>query len=935
MPAWRALRIKARTRGERSRLGLEARLIGRDEELALMEQTLRRVEGEGRPALLTVVGPAGVGKSRLVSELERHVEALPQTFYWRRGRCLAYGNTSYSALADAIKAQCEIFEDDPAETVLRKADAAVRELFGDGGVAPQIRALVGAGEILGSSREDLFDAWRRFLERMAARYPLVLVLDDLHWADDGLLDFIEHVADWAQGPILIVATARPELLDRRPNWGGGKRNAASISLEPLSEDEGGTMLDELLSSPMPPELRRAIVERSEGNPLFVEEIVRKLIDDGVLRATGPSRWEVARSVEAVEIPRSVQALIAARLDGLPEDEKAIVQDAAVVGRVFWLGAVAELAGRDPEEVREALGRLRVKDLVVPHEPSSFSDEREFSFRHNLIRDGAYDSLPKSLRAEKHTGVARWAERRAGDRAEEIAELIATHLLEALRYVEELGEVGAGPVELRERTFRWTLAAGERTSALWLRREANRWFREAERLADELGLGPEDRVRLARAHVHASWGADGIGETERVVRRALAVFEELADPVGTGWAHAQLVPPLLMQGHDDDAEREGRLAIEILEPLGEREELADATHTLGWYLWRRGRSAEAEPLLRRAVSMAERVGSRLVAAESTQSLAVCLAQMGRSEEALGTMERAYRLAKETRDFANLMRCYNNLPSVLSDLASDFGRALAVLEEGLEAARRAGARGHLGWLTGSHGDVLFRLGRLREAEADQREAIELARAVGDEPLIGMRLSGLAIALLYQGRLEEAEEAHLASVPIIRANPEPQSWVYVPLIEGYLALARRRDEEAVRGFERTIEMLEAFTFDAAPEAVTDLVRLLLRAGRRDEAAAHRALADRGRSPAARANAAVVDGLLAPEAEAAADLLRGAVDTFDAIGMRIDAARARVDLARAEARGGDDPRPTLDAARRMLSDCHAGAFLHEVDEALAATPP
>src|SRR6185503_12099350 len=370
------------------------RLVGRDEELAVMKQTLRRVESEGRPALVTVIGPAGVGKSRLVSELERFAEGLPQIVYWRRGRCLAYGNTSYSALADAIKAQCEIFEDDTAEVAAKKADAAVRELFGDEEVAPQIRALVGAGDTRGMSREDLFEAWRRFLERMAARYPLTLVLDDIHWADDGLLDFIDHVADWAQGPIMVVATARAELFEARPTWGGGKRNATSLYLDPLSEIEGEAMLDDLVPGKLSPELKRTIVERSEGNPLYVEEIVRKLIDDGVLRATEASRWEVARPIEEVELPRSIQGLIATRLDGLPEDEKQALQDASVVGRVFWLGTVAELAGRDPGEVRAALGRLRVKELVVPHDPSSFSDEYEFAFRHNLIRDGAYESLPK-------------------------------------------------------------------------------------------------------------------------------------------------------------------------------------------------------------------------------------------------------------------------------------------------------------------------------------------------------------------------------------------------------------------------------------------------------------------------------------------------------------------------------------------------------------
>src|SRR5439155_10407179 len=192
-----------------------------------------------------------------------------------------------------------------------------------------------------------------------------------------------------------------------------------------------------------------------------------LIDDGVLRATEAARWEVARPVEDVELPRSIQGLIAARLDGLPDDEKIVLQDAAVIGREFWPGAVAALTGKTTEKVRDALGRLRVKELILPHDPSSFSDEAEFSFRHLLIRDGAYDSLPKSLRAEKHEQVARWAEQRAGDRADDMAELIATHHLEALRYLEELGETSAVRADAERAAYRWTRGAGDRAAALWL------------------------------------------------------------------------------------------------------------------------------------------------------------------------------------------------------------------------------------------------------------------------------------------------------------------------------------------------------------------------------------------------------------------------------------------------------------------------------------
>jgi len=931
VPAWRALRIKARTRGERPQLGLEARLVGRDEELAVLKQTLRRVETEGRPALVTIVGPAGVGKSRLVVELERYVDGLPDDVYWRRGRCLAYANTSYSAFADAIKAQCEIFEDDPAEVAAKKAEAAARELFGDDSVVPQLRTLVGAGEARAMSREDLFEAWRRFLERLAARYPLVVVLDDIHWADDGLLDFVEHVADWAQGPIMLVATARAELLETRPTWGGGKRNAASIYLDPLTEAEGEAMLDDLLPGPVAPELKRSIVERSEGNPLYVEEIVRKLIDDGVLRATEASRWEIAQPVGDIELPRSVQGLIAARLDGLPDDEKAILQDAAVIGRVFWVGAVAELAGRPVPEVRDALGRLRVKEIVVPHEPSSFSDEHEFAFRHNLLRDGAYESLPKALRADKHAGVARWAERRAGDRAEEIAELIATHELEALRYLEELGEVGERADELRRSAFRWTWAAGSRTSALWLRSEATRWFREAEQLADALGVPAADRVMLVRAHVDASWGTDQIAETERVVRRALEVSEALDDRVGAGWAWAHLVLPMLLPGRHDEAEAAGRTAVAILEPLGESPELADALHRLGWYLWRRGRTDEAEPLLRRAVGMALRVDAKLAHAESIQTLAVCLYQTGNSDEAITTIDEAYRLAKEIGEFSNLMRAYVNLPSILGDLGSDYRRCEEVLREGLELAQRAGSLSHMGWLSGNLGDAVGQLGRLEEAEELLRTAVELAIQVGDEPLRGMRLTALAWVVLFRGRVDEAEAIHRASIPVLKENPEPQALLFVPLMDGNLALARGQDAAAAASFAEAIEQLRAFNVMAVPGAFPEIVRVLARTGRVEEAEGYRDLSRDVHSPAAQANAALVEGLLASDPAEARRLLQQGVAGLEGMGVRIDAARAMVDLARAMRRVGEDPRPVLERAREILVECDARLFLPEVDEALA----
>ena len=248
-------------------------------------------------------------------------------------------------------------------------------------------------------------------------------------------------------------------------------------------------------------------------------------------------------------------MIAARLDGLPDDEKTFLQDAAVVGRVFWTGAVATLAGVDRAASRDVLARLRVKELVLPHEPSSFSDELEFSFRHNLIRDGAYDSLPKALRAEKHARVARWAQERAGDRAEEIAELIATHYVEATRYLDELGVAGDERAAIDSEGYRWACAAGDRTAALWQRAEAVHWYREALALSEAVGATTADRASLARRLTAVGLATESAGGNADAARLALDLYTSLGDEPNAGWAQAQLSFALFRLGRDEEAHTE--------------------------------------------------------------------------------------------------------------------------------------------------------------------------------------------------------------------------------------------------------------------------------------------------------------------------------------------------------------------------------------------
>jgi predicted ATPase/class 3 adenylate cyclase len=931
VPAWQALRIRAKQRGERPQLGMEAKLVGRDEELAVLKETFRRVQGEARPALLTVVGPAGVGKTRLVRELERYVDGLPEFVYWRRGRCLSYGNTSYSAFADAVKAQCEILEDDASDVALKKTENTVRELFGDAEVVPQIAALVGAGEPGSFSREELFEAWRRFLERMAARYPLALVLEDVQWADEGLLDFIEHVADWAQGPILIVALARPELFDSRPTWGGGKRNATSIYLEPLSAAESAAMLDDLLAGGLTPALTGAIAERSEGNPLYVEEIVRKLIDEGVLRAGGATRWEVAKPIREVELPRSIHALIAERLDALPEDEKSLLQDASVVGRVFWSGAVASLSGLTVEEIRDAFGRLRVKELVLPNDPSSFSGEQEFTFRHGLIRDGAYESLPKSLRAEKHRQVAAWAQERAGDRADEIAQLIAAHFHDAVRYLDELGDASDGARLAQRDALQWTKAAGDRASALWLTADAIEWYREALRLAEVLDIPISERARLALELVEVSWGVRSSEEAEQACRLALELSEAAADELGAGRAESSLTMILFQQGRDAEALEAGARALERLERIGESPELAGALRSLGQFHWRRGNSAEADAYLRRAIDVAGRVDAPAMRAAAMQDLAIELSQTGHTDDAMATMQDAFEAAKQVGDRVNLQRAYNNYASLLVQYGSDLRRAREVAGEGLELAEKGRGEGWLGWIRNTGAEVSLNLGELDEAEQEVRASIHHAAAAGDQPLVGLASGILSWVLLWRGRLDEAKVALGQAREILRELPEPQGDVVLQRIDGELALALGRGDDALERLRRGASLAEQYSVDLDSRVVLALIRLLVGIGRRDEALEALAILERGRSPLSRACAAIAQGLLASDPDAAIESLTRAAEELEALGMRVDLGRALVDLGRALRAAGRDPREAFGRARELFVACDARLFLADAEAELA----
>ncbi|HEU0193944.1 MAG TPA: adenylate/guanylate cyclase domain-containing protein, partial [Gaiellales bacterium] len=397
-------------------------LVGRREELDLMLDALRRCRAERTVQLVTLVGVPGIGKSRLVWELFQAVDADPDFITWRQGRSLPYGEgVTYWALGEMLNAQAGILDTDTAEQAEEKLRATVADLIADPAerawVEEHARALAGLGSQDTGSAERASEAtaaWRRFFEALADRQPLVLVFEDLHWADDALLDFVDHLVEWSSGvPMLVVCTTRPELLDRRRGWGGGQRNALTIALSPLADEDVARLIGSLLEQALlPAETQAALLSTAAGNPLYAEEYVRMLIDRGYLRRDG-DRWRLAAA--ELPVPESVQGLIAARLDDLPASEKRLIQDASVLGKVIWLGALAEMGDTDRYAAEERLHALERRELVRRERRSSVGGETEYAFRHILVRDVAYGQIPRAQRSDKHRRAAEWIETLSSDR----------------------------------------------------------------------------------------------------------------------------------------------------------------------------------------------------------------------------------------------------------------------------------------------------------------------------------------------------------------------------------------------------------------------------------------------------------------------------------------------------------------------------------------
>jgi class 3 adenylate cyclase/tetratricopeptide (TPR) repeat protein len=659
VPVWEALAARARFGVD---LAPETRtpLVGRTRELDQLVESLARVREQGSPELVTLVGVPGIGKSRLIGELFRSVEQGGVLTYWRQGRSLPYGEgVSYWALAEMVKAQAGILETDDEADVDAKLERTVKQLVDEDAewVLSHVRVLTGRGERAGS-QEEAFAAWRRFFEALAEEHPLVLVFEDIQWADDGLLDFIDYLADWVTDvPILLLCTARRELLERRPGWGGGKVNAATVALAPLSDEQTAELIAALSDRPLlEAGAQSALLDRAGGNPLYAEQYVRMLAERG--------------STE--DLPETVQGIIAARLDSLPPDEKALLQQASVVGKVFWLHALGA--------TEQQLHALQRKELVQRARRSSVEGETEYAFRHLLVRDVAYGQIPRADRVRRHLEAAAWIE--SLGRSEDHAEMLAHHYAAAL---ELAGAAGEEVEELAPRALQAFRAAGDRAATLNALPAAERYY------GDALALAPDDPELLFR-HGHISWlrseaGADEMqrardafaaaGNRERAAEAALALAQ-------AEWRAGRREG---MREHMDDARAlvaglpPSRIQANVLSEAARYEMVADLSDT-------------AVELGREALRVAEGLGLDDIRATALITIGTARAGMG-EDPGLEDIKRGIEIAREINFVTEVIRGVNNM-EVRTVLAGDIPGGWRLAQEATELARRYGVQSFVRFL-----------------------------------------------------------------------------------------------------------------------------------------------------------------------------------------------------------------------------------------------
>jgi class 3 adenylate cyclase/tetratricopeptide (TPR) repeat protein len=598
---------------------LDSPLVGREQELAILQRVLDEAASQRACRVATVVGDPGVGKSRLVNEVATRVGDRARILW---ARCLPYGEgITFWPVAEAVKDAARIDEADPPEAARSKIRGLVSDVEDGADIADRVTAAIGLGEG-GGEIQETFWAVRRLLEELARDRPLIVVFEDIHWAEATFLDLLEYVVGFSAGyPMLLLCTARPDIREARPDWGNV---GEMLPLEPLTEEQSEKLISNLLGKTgLAGTVHARVTEAAEGNPLFVEEMLRMLIDEGLLKRDN-GHWAARGDLSTVSVPGTISALLSARLDQLQAEERAVIQRASVVGKVFWWGAVTELSPQDARpRVGSHLQTLVRKELVRP-DRSGFPGEDAFRFSHILVRDAAYGSMPKRARADLHERFASWLQRRAGTRIVEFEEILGYHLEQAYRYRAELGPVddpargvAAGAAERLAAAGRRAFAHGDVSATV------NLLSRAVELLP------PDDPFRLSvLPDLGIALAQSDMPRADAVLTEALEAARSTGDRILEARASTRRVLVRLLldpQVRQDLSLQEAERWVGVFREAGDDAGLAESMRVVGTiHLWQ-GRAAVAEKDLEQAIAHARRAGDRRQEAEVLRWLAIVIAE----------------------------------------------------------------------------------------------------------------------------------------------------------------------------------------------------------------------------------------------------------------------------------------------------------------------
>jgi class 3 adenylate cyclase/tetratricopeptide (TPR) repeat protein len=682
--AYRALRVVAQRRGEgRSDLP-EPPFVGRDEELRLLKDQIATTGRDRRTRLVSITGPGGIGKSRLAWELEKYIDGITETIYWHRGRSPAYGEgITFWALGEMVRRRAGLAETADESTTREQIRATVAEFVPADEdrrwVEPALLTLLGLEQAPAGGRDVLFAAWRIFFERIAERSTTVLLFEDLQWADSGLLDFIEHLLEWSKGvPLIIVTLARPELFDRRPDWGAETRNLTRLALEPLTDEAVRRLLDGFAPG-LPEAAIRAILAQADGIPLYAVETVRSLVADGRLEMDG-STYRPVGELGELAVPDSLRSLIASRLDALDPSDRSLVADASVLGQSFGLAGLTAVSGHDAAALEPRL-KILVRRELFDVEIDRRSPERgQYRFVQSLIREVAYGTLAKRERRTRHLAAARHFEALGDD---ELAGALASHYVAAHEASADGAEADAVAIQAR-----LALSAGaDRAATLGAHDEAVAYLRQAIAITAD----PAERAAL---HLKAATSANSAARHDdamALVRAGLETARALDDPHLVGTGEALLGHILIDAGQPAEAAEVLKIAVGSLPEDTPPEVRATILAGLSRALMRTGDTGAAVEAADLALGLAEHLGLDLIVAETFNNKGSSLRYLGRQREAIALLGAAVDLAQSGGYVRAEIRARLNL-SVTSD---DARRAFETLDRGLELSRRVGDRSMANW------------------------------------------------------------------------------------------------------------------------------------------------------------------------------------------------------------------------------------------------